>query len=140
MLPYADTHPGLYTVTEPLPYRLLRTAAVHLIRHPVEQILSAYRYHMDQTEEFWTQEWGRCNFCTERDWQFMFSRCGFSCSYRELLHSVNEADGMVLEFHNQRLTVDTMLANMHEWKTDANVLSISLGQFRTNFDGTIRCI
>merc|ERR1712216_125627 len=40
----------------------------------------------------------------------------------------------------QRLTLQTMITNMQAWQDDPNVMSVSLGQFTDNFDGTVKCI
>ncbi|CAE8647799.1 unnamed protein product [Polarella glacialis] len=139
LLAFAEESPGLYTASEALPSKLRNTAVVHFVRHPLSQIVSAYRYHCEE-REYWVKQKGKCNFCAESDWQANFALCGFGCTYGELLHGVNETLGVQLEFRNQRLTLQTMLANMQNWRDDPKVLSLSLGQFESDYKKTIRCI
>ena len=99
---------------------------VHLVRHPVDQIVSAYSYHR-MGHEYWSREPGRCNFCAEADRAAVFGRCGHVCTYHELLAKLNASEGLVAEFRLQRLTLTAMLANLQAWAGDA-VLTVSLQQ------------
>merc|ERR1712032_436415 len=58
----------------------------------------------------------------------------------DLAVTLNVSDGLLMEFRNQRLTLQTMLSNMQAWLGDTAVLTVAIPQFIQDFDGTLRCI
>lgn len=142
MLSIAEKEPqkAVYSCAEPILVEAPSKAAiVHFVRHPVDSIVSAYLYHREKLD-WWVNERAWCNFCAESDRMVLFVRCGFQCSYGELLDMHSEEDGVMLEFFNMRLSIQTMLANMQAWANDPRVLHVSSADLEVDYNQTMACI
>jgi len=119
----------------------------HLIRDPVDMILSGYRYHQNK----WAAEtptWGhgktdqdpQCFMCDNEDHDIIFDTCKFNCTYFELLNRVDENTGVVLEAVSARAAVTSMAQGVAAWADKDNVLQISMDLLDEHTEQTVACI
>jgi len=111
---------------------------IHFVRHPVDLILSAYRYHK-QTPELWEKS-PKCFMCSESDWHAIFGLCSDECSYFDLLQALPDVEGIFVEAVGMRGQTQTMLSNLRDWAPDPNVLHLSVAHLAADYDKTIRCV
>lgn len=83
---------------------------------------------------------GRCHACHESDQLSMFEVCEGNCSYAELLYSLDEGHGAIVEILNERGQVQRMLDNIQRWMNNPRVLHISMEHLKADYDKTLSCI
>jgi len=121
---------------------------VHLVREPIDAIISGYRYHQQRWgTEVWS--WGGagrgrqdppCFLCDNDDHRAMFDTCHFDCTYFELLNRVDQVTGVAIEALSARRTLTSMATNVARWAQDPNVLQLSIGLFNANPEQTTGCM
>jgi len=118
-----------------------KAPTIHFVRHPMDLIISAYRYHL-QTPEGWEKHRSSplCFECSKADWQTIFGLCSEQCPYLGLLRSLPEEEGILVEAVGMRRQTQRMLSNVLAWASDPNVLHLSIEHLGADFDKTMRCI
>lgn len=121
---------------------------VFSFRDPIKLVLSAYRYHAADKEEWESSTSGfgvnsRCLYCAKADYNLLFSACpnkSNKYSYLDLLSSYPEEDGVMVEFIRARNQMQMMLENLKRWMNDRNALVLSVEHFETDFNQTATCL
>lgn len=123
-----------------------RSKTIHLVRDPVDMILSGYRYHREKWHgEIW--DWGhkklqdpQCFMCDDKDHDVMFDTCHFNCTYFELLSRVDETAGAIIEAISARITITSMATTMSALAAQPGVLHLSFGLIKADAAKTTACM
>uniref|UniRef100_A0A7S1QBH9 Sulfotransferase domain-containing protein n=1 Tax=Alexandrium catenella TaxID=2925 RepID=A0A7S1QBH9_ALECA len=113
---------------------------VHWVREPLSLILSGYRYAKSQSLEPWQAWRSHCWSCDEDAHRAAFRACGYQCSYNDLLHYLDEANGALLEAILDRAMLQNMLSNVQRWANHPNVLHLSVSHLRADYVLSIKCM
>lgn len=124
-----------------------KAPTIHFVRHPVDLVLSAYRYHK-QTPELWEKLSGsgdespspKCFMCSDSDWHTIFGLCSEECGYYDLLQALPDEEGILVEAVGMREQTRRMLANVLAWASNPEVLHLSVAHLTADYDKTMRCI
>jgi hypothetical protein len=115
---------------------------VYFFRDPVDLLVSAYRYHNEETmkEPEWQSTSNRCHNCDATASNALFRVCNFNCNYFELLHGLNERVGTLAEAYQSRQQLEHMVGNLVRWANDPNVLFLSMEHLGTDYNRTMQCM
>jgi hypothetical protein len=115
---------------------------VHWIREPVHMILSAYRYHTEDREPAWEENMLQPlhPYDDARTLGWIFQSCSNNCSYFQLISSLNETDGVIVEALNMRSEITHMLSHTMVSADMPNVLHLSMEHLTKDFNGTMACM
>jgi len=121
-----------------------RMNLVHWYRDPVSLILSAYRYHRGLTAfnigEGWASMEAKCAWCDKKSFDFIFARCGYNCTYADLLNSLEEEAGVHIEAVHSSASIKHMVSNVERWANEPQVLTLSMEHLSKDFNQTMRCL
>jgi len=120
---------------------------LHMVRDPVDVILSGYRYHQAKWgSEVWSWGGGRldqdpaCFMCDNDDHRVMFDSCRFNCTYFELVNRLPELAGVVTEAVSARVTITSMASLMSLTGGRDDTLHLSFNLFKANYEQASRCV
>mmetsp|Transcript_43631 Transcript_43631/g.87986 ORF Transcript_43631/g.87986 Transcript_43631/m.87986 type:complete len:417 (+) Transcript_43631:81-1331(+) len=119
---------------------------LHMVRDPVDMILSGYRYHQFKWgSEVWS--WGhgglqdpQCFECDDDDHAVIFDSCRFNCTYFELVNRLDETSGVVTEAVSARISITSMASLMSLLGNRSDALHLSFGLFKADVTRTSACI
>lgn len=117
---------------------------VHWIRDPVDLGLSGYRYHSLPETMMYAEKWEQWDrFAPRIDadaHKAIFSYCGYTCTYFELLRAAPEQEGVIIEMLMERHEIQNMVSNLQRWANNPQVLHVSLEHLRTDYNATVKCV
>ena len=133
--------------------RLLRTAVVSFFRDPVDTIVSAFRFNLEQWDDLAITNVMDCTQCENQAWLHLFADCvrvlidtqgatvPQQCLIRErLLSRTSDTQGIEVEFFNKRGYILRALRNLILWANSPYVLHLSVERFRRDFRKTAGCM
>eukprot|EP00746_Dinoflagellata_sp_MGD_P078599 gnl/MRDRNA2_/MRDRNA2_31417_c0_seq1.p1 gnl/MRDRNA2_/MRDRNA2_31417_c0~~gnl/MRDRNA2_/MRDRNA2_31417_c0_seq1.p1 ORF type:complete len:416 (+),score=69.15 gnl/MRDRNA2_/MRDRNA2_31417_c0_seq1:97-1344(+) len=119
----------------------LDAPVVHWYREPIDLIMSGYRYHSNEVSaEKWEKRMSTLIRVDKKAYNAIFSSCGFQCSYLQLLKSVSEQQGVILESLMERQELQNMVVNLQRWGNNPQVLHVTMEHLETDFSLTMKCI
>jgi len=119
----------------------LNVRVLHFYRDPVKAVMSAYRYHSDNTSaESWEKLENVCHECHADDHETIFELCEFNCSYHDLLQKLDEITGVAVEMVHSREQFMNMIGSLRKWANDPNVLHLSMEHLQEDFNATVDCM
>lgn len=121
---------------------------VHFVRDPAALVSSALRFHLGP-EKRWHEYYRAvqgllCHQCSHESWHAIFKRCGYQCSYSDLLNktagrSIYEA--LELEYIRAHDAVQRMVSNMITWGNESSVLQLTPEMlWPQHMRRTLRCL
>mmetsp|Transcript_114940 Transcript_114940/g.245426 ORF Transcript_114940/g.245426 Transcript_114940/m.245426 type:complete len:367 (-) Transcript_114940:98-1198(-) len=114
---------------------------IHWYRNPVNLILSGYRYHSNiYSAEAWEQYRTWSPRTDAEAHEAIFSHCGHTCGYYDLLQSASEEQGVVIETLMERQELQHMVGNLLRWVNNPQVLHLSMEHLGTDYDATMKCL
>lgn len=115
---------------------------IHWYREPTTMIVSGYHYHRGQHShhEGWMLERSTCLYCLAAEHATIFSACGHTCTYAELLNQASAVGGVQLEGVMARQSMIHMVGNLYRWADNPSVLHISMDHIAAGFNQTMACI
>jgi len=80
------------------------------------------------------------NESISRDPRWIFQDCSANCTYFQLLNSLNESAGVIVEALNMQYNMMDMLENVMLWAYDPAVVHLSMEHLRMDFNKTMVCM